>query len=176
MGQDPRTIREDIEQTRERMGDTVEALAYKSDVKSRAKDSVNSKVDAVKERIVGTAESVNDATPGTDDIKQGAQRAVGLAQENPLGLAIGAAAVGFVAGLLLPSTRVEDEQLGQVSDQVKDQVRQTAQVAVEHGKEAAQEAAQAAAGAARETGQQHAQEAKEDLQHQVQQAQQGVSR
>ena len=55
MGQDPSTIREDIEQTRERMGDTVDALAYKSDVKARAKDSVTGQVDAVKEKIAGAA-------------------------------------------------------------------------------------------------------------------------
>ena len=32
MGQDPSQIRQDIEQTRERMGDTVEALGHKTDV------------------------------------------------------------------------------------------------------------------------------------------------
>jgi len=37
MGEDPRAIRSEIEDTRERMGDTVDALAYKADVKSRAK-------------------------------------------------------------------------------------------------------------------------------------------
>ena len=35
MGEDPRAIRSEIEDTRERMGDTVDALAYKADVKSR---------------------------------------------------------------------------------------------------------------------------------------------
>ena len=38
MGQDPGAIRQDIEQTRERMGDTVEALGYKTDVTGRAKE------------------------------------------------------------------------------------------------------------------------------------------
>jgi hypothetical protein len=40
MGEDPDMIRKDIEDTRERMGETVDALGYKADVKGRAKDSV----------------------------------------------------------------------------------------------------------------------------------------
>ena len=39
MGQDPSQIREEIEQTRSEMGDTVDALAHKTDVKSRVKES-----------------------------------------------------------------------------------------------------------------------------------------
>ena len=35
MGQDPAAIRQEIEQTRERMGDTVDALGYKADVPAR---------------------------------------------------------------------------------------------------------------------------------------------
>ena len=40
MGQDPVAIREAIEETRSRMGDTVEALGYKTDVTSRARENV----------------------------------------------------------------------------------------------------------------------------------------
>jgi gas vesicle protein len=145
MGQEPEVIRRDIEQTRERMGGTVDALAYKADVKSRAKDRVT----GAKERIVGAA-------PDTGDVREGAQQAVSVAQENPLGLAIGAAAVGFVAGMLIPSTRVENEKLGPVSDQVTEQIKSTASEAVEHGKEVAQDAVQAAADTAKQSGQEHA--------------------
>src|SRR4051795_6890284 len=152
MGQDPSTIRQDIEQTRDRMGDTVDALAYKSDVKARTKDSVSGKVDAVKTKITGAADTVGEATPSGTDVKQGAQRAVGIAQENPLGLAIGAVAVGFLAGMLVPSTRVEDEKLGPVADDVKDRAKQTGQEALERGKQVAQDAAETA----KESGQQHA--------------------
>ena len=35
MGETPDDIREEIEETRARMGDTVEAIGYKADVKSR---------------------------------------------------------------------------------------------------------------------------------------------
>jgi hypothetical protein len=160
MGQDPDLIRRDIEQTRERMGDTVDALGYKADVKSRAKESVTGKVDTVKEKLVGAKETVVGAkdsamegTPRTEDVKQGAQRAAGVAQENPLGLAIGSLAIGFLAGMLIPSTRVEDEKIGPVADQVMDRVKETGQEALERGKQVAGDAAQAAKDSAQEQAQ-----------------------
>jgi len=168
MGQDPREIQQQVEQTRERMGDTVEALAYKADVKTRTKDNINEKVDSVKsvftgakESVTGAAGSVNEATPGAGDVKQAARQGAGMAKENPLGLAIGAVAVGFVAGLMIPSTQVENEKIGPMADQVKDQVKDTAQTVVDHGKEAAQDAAQAATQAVKETGQEHAEQVRQ---------------
>lgn len=171
MGQDPSTIREQVEQTRERMGDTVDALAYKADVPSRTKESVQEKVDAVKGRLGGVAGTVNERTPDGQDVKQGARRAAGLAQENPLGLAIGAVAVGFLAGMLVPGSRVENEKIGPLADQVKDQARETVQTVAEHGKDAAQDVVSATADAAKEAtkdaGQEHAEQARSDLQDQA---------
>ena len=99
------------------MGETVDALGYKTDVKARAKDSLQDKKESVmgvaqsaKERLVGAGQSVGDATPDADQVKHQARRAKSVAQENPLGLAVGAIAVGFLAGMLIPSTRVEDER------------------------------------------------------------------
>jgi hypothetical protein len=132
MGEDPNLIRADIERTRAEMGDTVDAIGYKADVKSRAK------------------EKLSRVTPDGRQVR----RAAGTAQENPLGLAIGGIAVGFLAGLLIPSSRVEDEKLGPMADQVKDQIKETGQEAVERGKDVAQQAAETA----KEAGQEHAQE------------------
>ena len=66
------------------------------------------------------------------------------AERNPLGLAIGGAALGFVAGLLLPSTRVEDQQMGEMSDKMIDTAKETASEALESGKQVAQDAADSA--------------------------------
>jgi gas vesicle protein len=161
MGQEPDAIRQEIEDTRERMGGTVDALAYKADVKSRTKEKVTDKVDSLKEKVTGATGTVSDAAPSGDDVKQGAQRAVGVAQENPLGLAIGAVAMGFVAGMLIPGTRVENDKFGHVADQVKEQVQSTAEDAVEHGKQVALDAAQSAAQTAKESGERHAQDLQE---------------
>ena len=166
MGEDPRAIRTEIEETRERMGDTVDALAYKADVKSRAKDSVNEKVDSLKSKVTGAKDSVSDATPSGGDVKAGARKTVGIAQENPLGLAIGSLAVGFLAGMLIPATDVEDRKIGPLADDVKEKARETGQEALEHGKQVAQDAAQTA----KESGQQHAQELGSTAQEHAQQA------
>jgi ElaB/YqjD/DUF883 family membrane-anchored ribosome-binding protein len=169
MGQDPDAIRQDIEQTRVEMGETVEAIGYKADVPSRAKEAVSEKVDNVrskvadtatraKEAVTGTASQVGEASPSGADVKQTTRRAVGLAKENPLGLAIGAAAIGFLVGLAVPSTRVEDEKLGPVADQVKDKVKETGQEALDRGRQVAQEAASSAADTARQQGREHGQD------------------
>jgi ElaB/YqjD/DUF883 family membrane-anchored ribosome-binding protein len=147
MGQDPSQIRNEIEDTRARMGDTAEALGHKADVPGRAKEAISDRVESVKSTVSGSS-------PDSADVKQGAQRAAGMAKENPLGLAIGATAVGFVAGLLIPSTRVENEKIGPMADQVKDKARETGQEAIERGKHVAQEAAQTV----KEEGRQQAQE------------------
>jgi gas vesicle protein len=154
MGKEPTEIREEIEQTRTEMGDTVEALGHKADVKGRAKDNIADKRDRLKERITGTA-------PDPEEVKQGAKRAAGVAQENPIGLAVGSIALGFVAGMLIPSTRVEDEKVGPVADQVKDSAKETGQEALERGKEVAQEAAQSAKETVQERGGEQAEQLRE---------------
>jgi ElaB/YqjD/DUF883 family membrane-anchored ribosome-binding protein len=173
MGKDPDDIREEIEHTRADMTETVEAIGYKADVPSRAKEAVADKVDAArskvseatsraKQAVSGTAAKAGDATPSGGQAKQRAKQrarqAAGLAQENPLGLAVGAAALGFLAGLLVPSTRVEDERLGPVADQVKDQVKETGQETLERGKQVAQEATRSAVRTAKDRGQEHGQD------------------
>jgi gas vesicle protein len=144
MGQDPAAIREQIEQTREHMGETVDALGYKADVPARTKESISGKVDTLKSKITGVGSQIAEATPEASDVKDGARQTVGMVQENPLGLAIGAAAAGFLAGMLIPGTKVEDERIGPVADEVKEQARQTGQEALEHGRQIAQETTETA--------------------------------
>jgi hypothetical protein len=74
----PEEIRADIEQTREDLGGTVEALAAKTDVKGQAK----AKVESVKEKVSG-------ATDGS--VKE-------TAKGNPVPTA---AIAAFVGGLLV---------------------------------------------------------------------------
>jgi Protein of unknown function (DUF3618) len=136
MGETSDHIREDIEETRGRMGETAEAIGYKTDVKSRVKDNISEKKDAVVSRVT-------DAMPDGDQMKSGARK-VGVSKQNPLGLGIAAAAVGFVVGTLLPSTNMEDERLGEMSDQVGEKAREAGHEALERGKDVAREAAQTA--------------------------------
>jgi hypothetical protein len=190
MGQDPDAIRQDIAQTRAEMSEAVEAIGYKADVPSRAKDKVSQKVEDVtskvsetatraKQAVTGTTSRVGDAASGTaarvglaiptgGEANQQAKRAVGVARENPLGLAVGAVAVGFLAGLVVPRTRGENERLGPVADQVKDKVKETGQEALDRGKQVAQEAVSGAADTVRQEGRGHGQDLAESAKQNVQ--------
>jgi vacuolar-type H+-ATPase subunit H len=163
------------------MSETVDALGYKADVKTRAKENLQDKKDSAKETIVGVKDkivgagdsvtsTVSDRTPDAGAVKAKARHGASIAQENPLGLAIGAVAVGFVTGMLLPSTRVEDEKLGEVSDNVIEKAKETGQEALEHGKQVAQETVQSAQETMKESGQDHAQQVKDSAQQSAQEA------
>ena len=156
MGQDTSHIREEIEQTRGEMGDTVDALAHKTDVKSRVKESLSDKRERLQRQMAGTTSRLGEATPDRDQVKEGARQAVGVAEENPIGLALGGLAAGFLAGMLLPSTRIEDERVGAVADQVKGKAMETAQEAVERGKEVTGQVAEQAIETAKEAGREEA--------------------
>ena len=170
MGQDTEAIRRQIEETREDMSETVDALGNKADVKGRAKGAIQDRKDAVVGKFSGAGGRVSDSTPSGQDVKQGAQRAAGVAQENPLGLGIGALAAGFLAGMLIPSTRIEDEKIGPMADEVKERARDAGQQAFEHGKEAAQEVAQSATEQVQEVAQNTSEQAKDAAKSTAQEA------
>ena len=144
MGKEPSDIRTEIEQTRERVGDEVDAISYKTDVPARMGDFVDNK----KQALTGKLSDVKDAVAGTasnvlPDGERGG-RLKDTAERNPLGLAVGGVALGFVAGLLLPSTRVENKAMGETSDKITDAVKETASDAIESGKQVAQDATDSA--------------------------------
>jgi hypothetical protein len=149
------------------MGETVDALAHKADVPGRVKGAVTDKKDALadkvtgaKDRITGTAADAADTTGSiAGQAKTKARKGAGMAQENPLGLAVGSAAAGFLIGLLIPSTQIEDERLGPVADQVKAQAREVGGEAVQHGKEVAQDVAETA----KDAGREHADQLRESV-------------
>jgi Protein of unknown function (DUF3618) len=121
MGKDPEAIREEIAQTRVEMNETVDAIGHKADVPSRAREAMSERVDSIKARVTRTASrakdavsgttsragdsaseaiaSLSDATPSRGAVMQTTRRMAGLAQQNPIGMAIGVAAVGFLVGL-----------------------------------------------------------------------------
>ena len=186
MGEDPDRIRAEIEQTRAEMDETVGALGHKADVKTRTQERVSGAGQSVRDKLVGAKNSVSDtaggatsrvsdATPDREQVKRQARQAKGLAQENPLGLAIGSVAVGFLAGLLIPATRVEDEKLGEMSDQVIEKAKEAGQEALEHGKQVAQETAQSAQETFKDSAQQHGEQVKETAQSNAQEARQQAS-
>ena len=214
MGKDASTIKQEIEQTRERMGDTVEALAYKADVGSRLKEGVADRVESVKGTIGNVMENVKTAVNGTTETVTGAvgnvsdavnarahdgsdavsgkvgalnerlsntlqgasnslqsanqnaqaqtQRVVGIAKENPIGLALVGVALGFLTGSLLPVTDVERKQLGPIRDKVVDQAQAATADLVEAGKAVVAETAQSVVSTALSSAQSHGTEVVEN--------------
>jgi ElaB/YqjD/DUF883 family membrane-anchored ribosome-binding protein len=156
MGKDPSDIRAEIEETRGRVGEEVDALSYKTDVSARVGDYVDDKKQAVKDKVTGARDAVTGTASRTIPSRRTVRRVKDTAERNPVGLAVGAAAVGFVVGLVIPSTRVEDERVGEASDRVVEAAKETADDAVERGKQVVQEAAETAKESGREQGQQMA--------------------
>jgi len=99
---EPDELRRDIEQTRAELGDSVEALAHKADVKAQVSERVDERKAALRERgervkakVGATRERVSSATP--DDAKRAAAQVAQTAEKRTLP-AIG---VALVLGLLL---------------------------------------------------------------------------
>jgi ElaB/YqjD/DUF883 family membrane-anchored ribosome-binding protein len=173
MGQEPSEIREEIEQTRSEMGDTVDALAHKTDVKSRVKESFSDKKDRLRNQMQGTSSRVGDATPDAEQVSESVKQAVGVAEENPIGLALGGVAAGFLVGMMFPTTNFEDERVGPIADQVKNKAAETGQEALERGKDVAGEVAEQAVETAKEAGQEQAEELKSSVQDEGEGGQRG---
>jgi len=104
-------IRAEIEDTREQLGDTVEALAEKTDVKARAHDQIDAVKESLSENLGAARDTVaqradtfiakaREATP--ESAAAGAQQVGATVQDRPLPFAAaGAFAAGFVLGWLV---------------------------------------------------------------------------
>jgi gas vesicle protein len=169
-------IRSNIDQTRTEMGETVAALGHKADVKGRVSESVSQKKNAVfgvvgsgKNAVVGGADAlvsrVTGVVPDKQQVVQGADR-VGISRHSPVSLVVTGGAVGLLVGLLVPSTRIEDERVGDMADQLKQTARETGSEVVQRGKHVVGEAATAAS----ESASQQQQELTESLQDNVKQS------
>lgn len=170
MAQTSDELKREIGQTREQMAETADALAYKADVPTRTKDWVGDKKNAIVSAVGGATATVGEATPDGADVAQSVGRLKRLAERNPVGLAIGGVAVGFIAGLLAPSTRVEDEQIGPMADDVKATAAEAGREALDRGKDVVQEAGSAAIETAKERGREEGEELTQSLQEKAREA------
>lgn len=107
----PEQVREEIEQTRSELGDTVAALAAKTDVKAQAKkaaeeakQTVSGKVTDTKESVTGKKDefisSAQEATP--ESAQEAGRHVLTFAKENSLPLAVLAA---LLLGVLIGRRR-----------------------------------------------------------------------
>jgi ElaB/YqjD/DUF883 family membrane-anchored ribosome-binding protein len=100
MSRDPEEIRAEIDQTREELADTAAALAYKTDVKARAKDRVEEVKGDLREKVSGLKESAPDSAGGA------AASVRTTARQNPIpSAAVAALVLGFTLGYLIARRR-----------------------------------------------------------------------
>ncbi len=158
MGQAPSEIRHEIEATRARMGETVDALGHKADVPARASEYVSEKKDV----LVGEA-------------KEKAGRIQQIVEENPLGLMLGGVGAGLLAGMLFPSTRVEQQHVPPTAAQAAEKAKELGREAVDRGKHVAEEAAQSAMETAKQSGQSEASELSSSLQEKAKETRSSTS-
>lgn len=97
----PDEIRGEIEETREELGDTVAAVAEKTDVKAQAKskvDDVKSQASDKAEEAKAKAKELSDKAKAAapESPAEGVHQAQTLAKENPKPVAIAAAVVGLL--------------------------------------------------------------------------------
>jgi ElaB/YqjD/DUF883 family membrane-anchored ribosome-binding protein len=95
----PEELRREIERTRLELGDTVEALGHKTDVKGQAQERIAEVKGQAREKVESIKQRASAATPST--AKEAGTTATATAKSNPLPFAVGAALLaGFLIGRL----------------------------------------------------------------------------
>lgn len=180
--QNPEQIRADIEATRARLGSDVDAVAEKvtpERVVDRQKSKVRSKVQGVRERVMGASDdefALGDRTDGLrDEASHRAEQARDAVQHaphaarartrgNPLAAGLIALGAGWLVGSLLPSSQKEQELVETAADRVQPHAQHavsSAKDSARHVAEDLKEPAQEAAQSVKETATSGAQEVKE---------------
>jgi hypothetical protein len=107
---------------------------------------------------------MNDTTPMTeslpDDLPEGsrAERGLRLLRDNPLGLILVGLAIGIIAGVVAPVSRLEREKIAPLRDEVVDRAKRAADDVVVHGRGVFQDTLSAASASAAKHGQALAEE------------------
>ncbi len=152
MAKDPNKIKKAIEYTRKRMGDAADAIASKSDVPSRMSETLGDTADSLKTRLRSGADAFSDAAdrarsqlPDVEPLRRGAR--------NPTAVIIGIAAVGFVAGLLIPLSDAERVRLEPIGEDVAQRASDARDEIVSQGRQVIAETVSAARGSVQKHGQ-----------------------
>lgn len=144
MDQERNQIRE-VEDARRRVADDVRSVAENANVVERAKESAQNKMDDMKstvgDRVQMAREKLQDARDQMQRMAQEGTRNMSSMNpsENPIGMLIAGAAVGFLIGLALPVTRFESERIGPIAHDMKDKARQAGNEVVRRGGEVIKE-------------------------------------
>jgi hypothetical protein len=103
---DPEQLRHDIEETRNALADTVEALAFKADIKARSQDRARE----LQAQLTEKARDVRAQVPHTAEEARGQARQLGGALRDRPGVAV--TVVLAVLGLLIVRGRRRRKKVG----------------------------------------------------------------
>lgn len=162
-----------------RVGEAVEDVQERvGEMTDQARQRVSSLAHDAREQVRGTADHLgNRADHLTQEARARAeemrfQTRMGVyrakrtfsdtLEENPMAVAVAALAAGALVGMVLPSTPIENQLLGETRDRMMDEARSVAQDATERVKHVAQEAQHAAVDTAKCTAEKEWQSADGD--------------
>ncbi|MDQ0260649.1 DUF3618 domain-containing protein [Sinomonas atrocyanea] len=189
MSQNPEEVRQDIEQTRARLGYDVDAVADKvtpSHIAHRQTEKIKGAMSGMKDKVMGTADdaraSARDTVHGAGDTVEHAQQGVARkTRGNPLAAGLIAFGAGLLVSSLIPASEKEQEladTLKEKAQPLTQEVAGAAREVADHLKEPAQEAV----ASVKDTASSGAQNVKDEAQTQggavqdrVQEARQNVS-
>ncbi len=153
MTNNPDQIRREIEDTRGRLSDDVNALTETvspSNVARRQADKVADAAASVKDRVMGTADDLRSS--GSDAASSvghapgaAATKARRKTQGNPLAAGLIALGAGWLVGSLLPASEKEKQAAGSLKEKAQplvDEAKTVAQDTAQELKEPAKQAAQ----------------------------------
>jgi gas vesicle protein len=197
MGQSAEQVRADIERTREDLGQDLDAIGNKISPRQavrRRTDRVRSKLTDMRERVMGSAESVtsvvssegssvagsvrdaaSDVASSVADAASGAADTVRHAPDlvkrqtegNPMAVGLIAFGLGALAGTILPSTQTEKSMAPQLRERVVEPVKETASQAAHEVGQELRGSTEEAAERVKQTAQQGAQRLSEETRHRV---------
>jgi len=140
-------IRENIERTRDELGDDVDALAEKvrpSSIAQRQMGKVRSAFSDVKDRVMGVAEDVGDSVGSVGEtVGRAPQLVKEQTQGHPLAVGLIAFGIGLIASSLIPASEKEQElatTLKQKAEPLTGELADAARRSAENLKEPAREA------------------------------------
>jgi cell division septum initiation protein DivIVA len=151
MSQNPEEVRQDIEQTRARLGYDVDAVADKvtpSHIAHRQTEKIKGAMSGMKDKVMGTADdaraSARDSVHGAGGTVEHAQQGVARkTRGNPFAAGLIAFGAGLLVSSLIPASEKEQEladTLKEKAQPLTQEVAGAAREVADHLKEPAQEA------------------------------------
>jgi gas vesicle protein len=164
MGKSASEVRSDIDDTRQEMSETIDAIADRTSpgrIIQRRRQRMSDRWRSVRERVMGRADdpcgSVDDSGPGmaesardtagtvVEGARQAPEKLLEQAQGNPIAAGLIAFGGGLLVASLIPPSEVEQRVAGQVAEKaepLRDELQRAGQEVADDLKSTAQESAE----------------------------------